>query len=77
MGREIDEEERAELKEFFTSCDLDRDGRIQKAEFAELLKNLGSDMSPADVSIGFTEIDRDGSGSIDFEEFLGYWLEED
>ncbi len=75
MSREIDEEEQAELREFFAGCDLDRDGRIQKAEFAELLKNLGSEISAEEVTIGFNEVDRDGSGSIDFEEFLGYWLE--
>ena len=76
MARDIDEEEREELQEFFVSCDTDGDGRIQKSEFAELLKNLGSEVSAEEVSIGFAEIDQDRSGTIDFEEFLAYWTEQ-
>ncbi len=75
MTREIDVEERAELQEFFSNCDTDQDGRIQKSEFAALLKNLGSEVSAEEISIGFAEVDQNGNGTIDFDEFIAYWTE--
>ena len=73
--REMDEEDIEELREFFTQCDADRNGLIQKDEFAVLLQSLGNDVSPAEVDVGFREIDRDNDGAIEFSEFLAYWQE--
>lgn len=62
-----------ELKEEFVLADLDRDGRIDFAEFARLMQGLEAEMSGTDLQIGFQEIDTDADGLIDFREFVDWW----
>jgi Ca2+-binding EF-hand superfamily protein len=64
---------RRELKEEFVQADLDRDGRIDLAEFAALMRGLEAGMSVTDLRIGFQEIDTDANGLIDFREFVDWW----
>lgn len=46
------------------------DNSISKAELCELLDTLGIDASPEEVDLMISEIDSDGNGDIDFEEFV-------
>ena len=64
-----------ELREFFEASDTDRNGTLQLSEFAALLHELGADMEPEACRIGFSEIDSDGNGRIDFGEFFKWWAE--
>ena len=65
-----------ELRENFAECDQNSDGRIQFAEFENLLKNIGAETSPEENRVGFAEVDTDRDGTISFEEFVA-WFSED
>lgn len=62
-----------ELRETFDHFDRDNNNRIDRSEFAELIDALGADMSPAEVDIGFTFIDTNNNGQIEYPEFRVWW----
>jgi Ca2+-binding EF-hand superfamily protein len=62
-----------ELREAFATSDRDRDGRIDFAEFEQLLADLEAEMSQQDLAIGFREVDTDHDGLIDSQEFMEWW----
>jgi calmodulin len=62
-----------ELREAFVRADRDRDGRIDFAEFEQLLRDLEAGMSKQDLTIGFREVDTDRDGLIDSLEFMEWW----
>eukprot|EP01035_Chromulina_nebulosa_P018704 gene18704-24463_t len=63
-------EEIAEFREIFNLVDKDGGGTINKTELAELMDTLGIDASTEDIDQMISEIDADGNGDIDFEEFV-------
>jgi Ca2+-binding EF-hand superfamily protein len=65
---------RAELRREFKRVDRNVDGRIDFAEFQDLLEGLGADMSAQVMRIGFHEVDTDKDGLIDLREFCDWWL---
>ena len=44
----------------------DGGGTITKEELGELMKTLGIDATPEEIEQMISEVDKDGSGSIDF-----------
>jgi Ca2+-binding EF-hand superfamily protein len=62
-----------ELREAFVAADGDRDGRIDFAEFVQLLADLEAGMTPQDLEIGFREVDTNHDALIDFQEFMEWW----
>lgn len=62
-----------ELREAFATADRDRDGRIDFAEFEQLLDDLEAGMSKQDLAIGFREVDTNHDGLIDSPEFMEWW----
>lgn len=62
-----------ELRAAFAMADVDRDGRINAMEFAQLLDDLDAGMSIQDLAIGFQEVDTDRDGMIDCAEFMEWW----
>jgi Ca2+-binding EF-hand superfamily protein len=69
--REISAEE---LRENFDHFDANGDGRIDVGEFTRLMAALGGEEPGMDAAIGFSAIDTDGSGLIEFDEFSS-WFE--
>ena len=67
---QLTEEEIAEFREIFSLVDRDGGGTISKSELGELMDTLGIDASPEDIEYMIAEIDNDGNGDIDFEEFV-------
>lgn len=67
---QLSEEEINEFREIFNLVDKDGGGTISKAELSELLDTLGIDATPEEVDLMISEIDSDGTGDIDFEEFV-------
>ncbi|ODM99735.1 Ras and EF-hand domain-containing protein [Orchesella cincta] len=55
------------LDELFKACDTKERGVIGPDEFRELCNKFG--ISPSDSDVIFIDLDHDGDGSIDFEDF--------
>jgi calmodulin len=64
------EDQKKEFKEAFSLFDVDRDGFITSKELGDLMKKLGLNPTEAELQDMINEIDYDGSGTIDFEEFI-------
>ena len=60
----------AELKEAFSLFDEEADGKIQISELGVILRALGLNPTPEELSDLHQLYDADGSGSLDFPEFL-------
>jgi calmodulin len=64
-----------ELKRTFNHYDADKNGAIDRQEFAKFLAALDPLITEEEADIGFQIIDSDSSGAIDFEEFITWWRE--
>lgn len=62
-----------DLKESFDHFDANGDGRIDVDEFGQLCRALGGEIDDVHRDVGFRAIDVDGSGSIEFGEFIAWW----
>ena len=67
---QLTEEQIAEFKEAFTLFDKDGDGAITTQELRTVMQSLGQNPTEAELRDMIKEVDQDGSGSIDFPEFL-------
>merc|ERR1712099_32937 len=66
----ITEQELMDLKLQFQTFDLNMDGLIDYNELGQVLDDLGDKSSQTRRKQYFDDMDADGSGAIDFEEFL-------
>ena len=75
----FDASEIEEFREIFDIFDADDGGTLQKPELRRVLSTLGKNPCDSELDRLITEIDVDGSGEIDFDEFLLLlvYLEED
>mmetsp|Transcript_33004 Transcript_33004/g.38737 ORF Transcript_33004/g.38737 Transcript_33004/m.38737 type:complete len:150 (-) Transcript_33004:110-559(-) len=64
------QEEMDELREMFKIVDRDDGGTISKEELTYLMETLGIHATPEDINVMISELDNDGDGTIDFEEFI-------
>jgi calmodulin len=69
-GSGLSTAELAEFREIFDLVDKDKGGSISSAELAELMTTLGINASQEEISAMVAEIDTDGNGDIDFDEFV-------
>jgi calmodulin len=69
---DIPEEEIEEYRAAFNMFDKDGSGAISSKEFMKVLKNLGQSVTKEEASNIMKDIDADGSGEIDFDEFITY-----
>ncbi|KAK7026702.1 hypothetical protein SK128_018694 [Halocaridina rubra] len=70
---EDDEDDEAmyeELKEAFRLYDKEGNGYITTSTLKEILKELDNKLSDEDLDGIIEEIDEDGSGTVDFDEFM-------
>merc|ERR1711988_1807694 len=67
---DVTEEQIAEYKEAFAMFDKTKDGTIEAAELASVIRTLGQDVTDGEVQEMLKEVDIDGNGSVDFPEFL-------
>ena len=58
------------LRETFDMYDADGSGDIDQSELKTLMAQLGFDLSDEELSNMVAEVDVDGNGEIDFEEFV-------
>lgn len=64
------EEQIAVFEESFSLLDKDGDGNISNYEIRSLMNSLGYSPSEDDISSVISKVDKDGNGSVDFDEFL-------
>jgi calcium-binding protein CML len=62
-----------EIRIAFARYDEDGDGRINFGEFAELLAELGDELSHPEKLLAFDATDTNGDGVIAFDEFAVWW----
>ena len=58
------------LKPFFARFDTDKSGGIDKNEFGALVHSLGENPTKDELDVMMKRMDKDGSGEIDFDEFV-------
>merc|ERR1712033_58621 len=63
-----DEDER-ELKEIFRVLDKEKKGEVNTNELRWILKSLGDDLTEEDIDDMIADVDTDGSGWVDYDEF--------
>lgn len=66
----MSEEQVAEFKEAFGLFDKDGDGSITSVELGTVMRSLGQNPTEEELQDMINEVDADGNGTIDFEEFL-------
>eukprot|EP00659_Diplonema_papillatum_P013543 gene13543-20860_t len=70
MVRGISESEAAKYETLFKLLDREGQGVIYEEELAELMPRMGVFLSEDELHKLFSSVDIDGSGGIDFHEFL-------
>ncbi|XP_062396600.1 troponin C, skeletal muscle [Sardina pilchardus] len=66
----LTEEMTAEFKAAFDLFDTDGGGDISTKELGQVMRMLGQNPTREELDAIIIEVDEDGSGTIDFEEFL-------
>merc|ERR1719397_211781 len=67
---ENDEALKKELKEAFRIYDKDQQGYITTDILKEILREIDNKLSEEDLDGIIEEVDEDGSGTLDFDEFM-------
>eukprot|EP01101_Sappina_pedata_P009203 TRINITY_DN52_c0_g2_i1.p2 TRINITY_DN52_c0_g2~~TRINITY_DN52_c0_g2_i1.p2 ORF type:complete len:161 (-),score=90.22 TRINITY_DN52_c0_g2_i1:99-554(-) len=70
MSHKLSEDQVAEFKEAFSLFDKDGDGSITAKELGTVMRRLGQNPTDEELNAMVNDVDTDGNGSIDFEEFL-------
>lgn len=63
------EEDERELKECFRVLDKERKGEVNVNEIRYILKALGDDLTEEEIDDMIADVDTDGSGWVDYDEF--------
>merc|ERR1711988_1080941 len=67
---EFTDAEKAEFRKNFNLFDKKRTGAIPIGDMGTVLRSLGQDPTEAELSALMEEVDKDNSGTIEFEEFV-------
>mgnify|MGYP001574167330 CR=1 FL=1 len=70
LAARLSNEQIAEFKEAFSLFDKDGDGTITTDVLGTVMRSLGQNPTEAELQDMINEVDQDGSGTIDFPEFL-------
>ena len=70
MMDNLTEEQIAEIKEAFSLFDKDGDNTITTKELGTVMRSLGQEPTEGELNDMINEVDANGNGTIDFEEFL-------
>eukprot|EP01048_Picozoa_sp_COSAG05_P003994 COSAG05_NODE_199_length_14500_cov_458.233456_3_plen_340_part_00 len=61
------------LRDLFNSADADGSGILDRDEVAAVLAELGCQLTRAELDKAMAELDTDGSGEVDYDEFSKWW----
>jgi|TARA_B110000008_G_scaffold256490_1_gene273949 calmodulin len=67
--KKFNEHERNQMKQAFALFDLDGNGFITNDELGTVLRKMGQEPTEEEIVQMINEIDEDGDGTIDFDEF--------
>ncbi|XP_070538756.1 calmodulin-like [Ptychodera flava] len=70
MAHQLSEAQVAYLREKFSAVDKDGNGRATSTELGTYLKSLGHNATEKEVQDMINSLDTDGSGTVEFSEFL-------
>ena len=70
MYKNLTLDQKQEYKEIFEIFDSDQSGSIQSEEIAQVMRTLGQNPTNEEVEAMVNNIDVDGNGEVDFDEFL-------
>ncbi|XP_074308447.1 putative calcium-binding protein CML25 [Silene latifolia] len=59
-----------ELEQVFNKFDVNGDGKISSSELGSIFGSLGQEVSEEELGMMMKEVDADGDGFIDLEEFI-------
>ena len=62
-------EEKAEMKEAFAVSDTNGNGVIDVMELGTVMRGVGQNLTMFELADMINEVDVDGNGTLDFEEF--------
>ncbi|XP_021897624.1 probable calcium-binding protein CML20 [Carica papaya] len=66
----LTQQKRQEIKEAFDLFDTDQSGTIDAKELNVAMRALGFEMTEEQINQMIADVDKDGSGAIDFDEFV-------
>mmetsp|Transcript_73382 Transcript_73382/g.192404 ORF Transcript_73382/g.192404 Transcript_73382/m.192404 type:complete len:156 (-) Transcript_73382:86-553(-) len=66
----LSEEDLQEFREIFNLVDTDKGGSIGTEELSRLMETLGIRTTTEELKLMVSEIDENGNGEIDFDEFV-------
>jgi calmodulin len=70
MRARLNQRQIREIREAFSIFDKDGDGSISAKELGTVMRSLGMAPTDQDIQRLIRAVDTDGSGEIEFEEFL-------
>jgi hypothetical protein len=76
-ARNLDMAERKWLQDKWFALDTSGDGLLELRETKELLRDIKKNMTDAEMLDAFKEIDSDGCGRVDFDEFYLWFAHQD
>ena len=74
MVDELTEDQKNEFKDVFSLFDKDGDGTVSTKELGVVMRALGQNPTDAEVTEMIKEVDIDGNGEVDFDEFCGLMI---
>jgi Ca2+-binding EF-hand superfamily protein len=75
----LNDDQVAEIRKAFNVCDVDGSGTIERGELAKVISELGENPSEEELMELLEDLDADGNGTIDWNEFLNtmrMWITE-
>ena len=70
----LTEEQKQEFKDVFSLFDKDGDGTVSTKELGVVMRALGQNPTDAEIAEMIKEVDQDGNGEVDFDEFCGLMI---
>ncbi|XP_076449599.1 neo-calmodulin-like isoform X2 [Babylonia areolata] len=77
LNEQSEEDEEEELRQAFRVFDKSGCGYITPSDLRAVLQNIGEDLTEEEIDEMIAEVDIDGDGRIDFEEFIACMRTED
>ena len=74
LVQQVEKEQREAIKDLFIETDDDGSGLLDRSEVKQLAVMLGQKLNSKELDMAMAEMDEDGSGEVDFDEFFAWWV---